>query len=409
MPAETEPALVLEAPIVVDRQLHVVEKGIVVVENGRTAGVGTRETASVPQGARTIRLEDQILLPGLVNAHCHLDYTAMKGKLPADGGFTSWIARIRDHKLTWNDADYRQSIERGAREAVESGTTLLANITCVPHLIAGLSLKPAPRLWWFAEAINVGKLAAEAEEAWKKFLEAARPLQKFSLSPHALYTVSAPHFKKILSFCDRFALPWTTHVAESSHEWEMFHDAKGPLHDLLRSVGRDMSDCGGGATPFGRLSEIASGYRTPAILAHMNELSDGDLARLARQSKRLSVVHCPRSHAFFAHRPFRLKEMLDRGVNLCLGTDSLASNEDLNLFSEMRALRRSHPDLPAAQIMRFATINGARALGEGLAWGSWADWIALPARDGDPFDTILQFANSPTFVMISGQIVHQRP
>jgi cytosine/adenosine deaminase-related metal-dependent hydrolase len=145
--------------------------------------------------------------------------------------------------------------------------------------------------------------------------------------------------------------------------------------------------------------------RAPAILAHMNCLSDEDLRLLESNRGHFSVAHCPRSHAFFHHPPFRLNDLHAAGVNLALGTDSLASNRDLNMFSEMRKMRRTFPRVPARGIVEMATVNGATALGEGENWPRWADWIAVPRSRPNSFDSIIQFAESPKFVMVAGSIV----
>lgn len=390
---------VLTAPVLVDRQLNVIQDGCVVIQGERTMASGRRGSISIPGGAQVIELKDSLLMPGLVNAHCHLDYTAMKGAVPAAGGFAPWVTRIVEKKRTWSDANYRESIQAGIAESLKYGTTLIANITCVPHLVSSLDLEGAPRIWWFVEQLDLGRpLPAEP---WEPYLTPRFPRQQFSLSPHAPYSVTPELFKRAISFCDRHALPWTAHVAESKDEWEMFHDATGPLFELVKKTGRDMSDCGN-TTPFARVLELNGSARANALLAHMNCISDEDLARLGLNRERFSIAHCPRSHDYFRHPPFRLNELRKAGVNLALGTDSLASNSDLSMFSEMRKMSASFPDLSPQAIVAMATRNGAQALGEGQNWAHWADWIAIPDMGGEPFKTIIQFADSPKFVMVGG-------
>ena len=166
----------------------------------------------------------------------------------------------------------------------------------------------------------------------------------------------------------------------------------------------DMSDCGD-TTPFQRLLKLARSSGAPALLAHMNGLSNEDLKRLRAGRRHFSIAHCPRSHAFFRHPPFRFNDLRAIGVNLCLGTDSLASNQNLNMFSEMRKLGKKFPGVPARTVLQMATRNGAIALGERENWPHWADWIAIPNHGPDPFKTIIAFADSPNFVMVSGRVV----
>ena len=396
--------LFLLASAVIDRSLNVIPEGFVEILGGRTVRSGARAGLSIPADAEVVDLGRAILMPGLVNAHCHLDYTLMKGEIPADGGFAAWIARIVARKKTWSDADYKTSIELGMRQCVESGTTLIANITCVPHLVSSLDLENAPRVWWFAEQIDLGRTANPPEGSWEEMLRPRFDRQGFSLSPHALHSVTPKRFRESVAFCNAHNLPWTTHVAESREEWEMFHDASGALFELTKKLGRDMSDCGE-ATPFQILRQLSSGASTPALLAHMNTLSDEDLALLSRNPKCFSVAHCPRSHAFFSHPAFRMNELRDSDVPVCLGTDSLASNKDLSMFSEMRKMKKSFPQLSAGEVIQMATLSGAKALGHGADWADWADWIALPDPGGPPASSVIQFADSPFFVMVSGKIV----
>jgi cytosine/adenosine deaminase-related metal-dependent hydrolase len=415
-----EKTVILQAPVVIDRALNVIEDGSVAVCGGRTLAAGPRKEMSAPKKAEVIRLKDAILMPGLVNAHCHLDYTLMKGKVPAKGGFAEWIGRMIEAKKNWNDTDYKRSIQEGMTEAVSYGTTLLANITCVPHLISSLHLERAPRIWWFAEELDIGPSTAlrtsrpanqdnfarnNHDGHWDDYLKPRFALQRMSLSPHAPYSVTPDHFSRVVHFCDRHALPWTAHAAESREEWEMFHDAKGALFDLCRGASRDMSDCGG-TTPFQRvlgMAQAKSDAQAPALLAHMNCLSEEDLRLLRKYRGHFSVAHCPRSHAFFGHPPFRLSDMRSAGVHVALGTDSLASNSSLSMFSEMRKMRQVFPDAQPRAIVQMATLEGAQALGEGENWPIWADWIAIPGGK-EPLSTIIEFADRPIFVMVAGNI-----
>jgi len=403
-PPPTEALTILLAPVVIDRALKVIADGFVAVRGDRTICTGGCKRLSIPKGARVIRLENSILLPGLVNAHCHLDYTLMKGAVPASGGFSRWIPRMVEIKRSWSDADYLKSIQLGMRQCVDSGTTTIANITCVPHLVSSLDLVNAPRIWWFVELLDLGRTVKPDEGRWMTWIKPRFERQHFSLSPHALYTVTPALWKKALAFCDRRNLPWTAHLGESRDEWKMFQDASGPLFELVKKAGRDMSDCGG-VTPLTRGLQLGARGRAPAILAHMNCLSESDLRLLKRRRARLSIAHCPRSHAFFRHPPFQLNELRAAGVNLALGTDSLASNRDLNLFSEMRKVKQNLPRLPSRAVVAMATQNGALALGQARNWPRWADWIAVDRGRGDPFKAIIQFAESPKFVMVAGSVV----
>jgi cytosine/adenosine deaminase-related metal-dependent hydrolase len=200
----------------------------------------------------------------------------------------------------------------------------------------------------------------------------------------------------------------TTHLAESAEEMAMFRDARGPLFELLQGIGRPMGDCGQ-ATPVALM--LRAGLLNERwLVAHLNEIAPDDFALLA-EGPRFHIVHCPRSHAYFRHVPFAFSKLRALGFNICLGTDSLASNDDLSLFAEMRQVRETAPMLGARKILEMATVNAAAALGEAerlgrLRSGCVADLIAVPFS-GDLTrveDEIVAFAGPVPWAMVDGRV-----
>src|SRR6266705_2175607 len=153
----------------------------------------------------------------------------------------------------------------------------------------------------------------------------------------------------------------------------MFRRASGPLYELIKSIGRPMDDCGsktplelfldligsGGSPNRPRAIEVNRPYLS-WIVAHLNELSERDFDLLERSNPKFHVVHCPRSHEYFDHSPFDFDRLRSLGFNVCLGTDSLASNESLSLFAEMRAFQQEFPSVSAEEIFQMVTVNPAR-------------------------------------------------
>lgn len=166
----------------------------------------------------------------------------------------------------------------------------------------------------------------------------------------------------------------------------MFRDASGPLFDFLRQIGRPMDDCGN-TTPLALLAERGQ-LDERWIVAHLNELTGADF-RLLEKLPRFHIVHCPRSHAYFGHTPFSLTELSTRGFNICVGTDSLASNDDLSLLAELRQLRRTQPSLSPRALLETITVNPAAALRQAdtlgrIRSGFLADLVALPCESSAP-------------------------
>jgi cytosine/adenosine deaminase-related metal-dependent hydrolase len=206
------------------------------------------------------------------------------------------------------------------------------------------------------------------------------------LAPHAPYSTAPELLRLSADMARQRHWPLSIHVSESRQEFEMFTKGRGVMFDWLRRNNRDMSDCGGHSPVqhldcYGVLSENC-------LAVHVNYLADGDAKLLAK--RKASVAHCPRSHAYFGHEDFPFARLTRAKVNLCLGTDSLATvykrprqTVELNMFAEMQAFATQFPRVAPEKILRMATVNGARALGmEGeageLSENALADLIAIP-------------------------------
>lgn len=366
-----------------------IEDGAVVLRDGRVVAVGpfAEVRAAWPEGSVT-DLGDQVILPGLINAHCHLDYTGLRGRIPPPSSFTDWIGAINEAKRGMTETDYREAIAAGYEELRRWGTTSVFNLAAEPLLLHGLP-EPEVRTWWAPEMYDLrrpaSELIAEAKGTIADF-QLTRPESRvrFALSPHSPYTASAKLYGRCAEEAGQRDWLLSTHVAESPEEAAMFREGKGALYDLLASVGRPMDDLEGPIfSSLAKRGLIAPGW----LLAHGNELEEADFelieASHATGADRWSFVHCPRSHAYFGHRQFPWQRLQEVGARVILGTDSLASNDALNLFAEMRAARAAHPWLTPEQLLRTVTMEAAAALGMAgelgeITPGARADLIALP-------------------------------
>ena len=365
----------LRARIVYPVSAPPIEDGMVSVEDGKIAAWGRWD------GREATDLGDVILMPGLINAHCHLDYSVMRGAILSNRSFSHWVRRINELKRTLTDADYLASIRSGFDELVRHGTTSVFNIESFPELMVNMPPPPI-RTWWFYEMMDVrNRIHTEdvVAGALSFFEDRAGWSGGFGLSPHAPYTTSPDLYRLARFCCEKYGMPFMTHLAESDEEFKMFQNARGPLHDFLKGLGRPMSDAGG-LTPVARLL-AENGLPDGAMLTHMNFLEEEDWAIL--RAKRFSIIHCPCCHEYFERGPFPLERFLSEGFNVCLGTDSLASNRSLNMFAEMQCAARRHPTVAPEKILEMATLNPARAIGMGgrigeICAGAEADLIAVP-------------------------------
>jgi len=372
-----------------------------VVDVGKFPEVSARYS-----GQEIIDLGEQVLLPGLINAHCHLDYTCLRGKIPRQKSFTDWIRVINAEKSKLSPQDYVASINEGFAEAKQFGTTTIANLTAFPELIRQLPGPPI-RTWWFAELIDV-RSPNRTNELVDSAIESLKFAQNYGLAPHALFTAS----EKLYQRCEQTGndVLLTTHLAESREEMEMFRDGSGPLYEFMENIGRDMGDCGH-ETPLGLFVGALDGRALPKrwIIAHLNELTESDFELLEKVKTKFHVVHSPRSHDYFGHSPFQSERLRRLGFNICLGTDSLASNESLSLFAEMRAFQRSHPEISPEKIFEMVTVNPASALRQQntlgrIRPGFRADLIAIPSReDRDLFGEIVAFDGEVDWSTVNGR------
>jgi aminodeoxyfutalosine deaminase len=397
--------MIIRARTVVPMAGEPIDNGAVVVSGDTVVDVGPFEEVQQRQSGELLDLGEQVLLPGLINAHCHLDYTGLRGRIGPQRSFADWIQAINAEKAKLTEPDYIDSINAGFAEARRFGTTTILNLTAFPKLIA--AVPELVRTWWFGELIDV----RQPEEAEKIADEAAGVLKaagRWGLAPHAPYTASQRLYARCEETARRENVPLTTHLAESQGEMEMFRDAAGPAYRFLSDIGRPMDDCGH-ETPlslFLRTRSIDERW----IIAHLNELDPGDFDLLTRAPK-FQIAHCPRSHTFLGHAPFALERLRALGFTVALGTDSLASNSSLSLFAEMRELLRKEPRLSPREILEMATLNGATAIRQSnrlgcIMKGAAADLIALPIKTtADVFQDIVAFDDAVAWMMVDGKIV----
>jgi cytosine/adenosine deaminase-related metal-dependent hydrolase len=400
-------SMIVRARTVVTMDGPPIENGAVAISENRIVEVGKFDEIKTRHAGEIFDLGEQTLLPGLINAHCHLDYTCLRGKIPLQKTFTDWIRAINAEKTKLSPKDYLASINEGFAEVRRFGTTAIANLTAFPELVPQIT-SPI-HTWWFGELIDV-RAPERASEIVDLAIESLKSAQNWGLAPHALFTASKDLYRRCEEIAKRDNVLLTTHLAESLEEMEMFHTASGPLYEFLKGIGRPMDDCGN-QTPLERFVGAHGVRALPRwIVAHLNELAESDFMLLERSKRRFHVVHSPRSHDYFTHSQFPFERLRSLGFNICLGTDSLASNESLSLFAEMRAFQRSEPGISPDEILKMVTVNPAIALRQEniigrIRSGFCADLIAVQCSDrGNPFEQIVAFDGLIDWIMVNGNL-----
>jgi len=392
-----------------------IEDGAVTVEGERIVAVGAK-----PQASDVIDLGDAALLPGLINCHTHLEFSGLRQPLGHAGmPFVDWI-RLVIAERGMRDYAPEAGIEHGIRESLCYGVTSIGDITTAsapgPHF-------PDADLTLFTEVIafSLARVASAMVAVQGRLSiqhdrgdAAGRAIAgvRFGISPHSPYTVSPGLLGELVALARRHELPVAMHVAESRPELELLNAGSGPFRALLEE--RSMWDAD--AIPRGCRSRLylellAEAPR--ALVIHGNYLDDEELRLLGANRERMSLVYCPRTHAYFRHDTYPLAKALDAGVRVALATDSRASNPDLDLLAEMRLVACRFPAIDPCEILRMGTLAGAEALGREADVGSitpdkLANLVAAPLSDfrgtgSEALSQLFAAPNTPVDVWLRGR------
>jgi len=343
-----------------------IERGTVAVDGERIAYVGARTHA--PAGD-DVDLGDVLLMPGLVNAHCHLELTAMRGFLEGMN-FRQWIVRLTTSKRAVLDrAMLLDAARYGIAEGVRAGITTYAD-TCDSGVAFDAMIERGVRGIMYQEVFGPDPAQCEASmRELRAKVDALRPretpLVRVGISPHAPYTVSDELFSAASAYARDERLQVAIHIAESELESQLVRDGAGDFADGLRRRGIAVSPRA--RTPISLLSSLGVLAARP-LLIHCVRVDDGDLRAIADAN--CPVAHCPASNAKLGHGIAPLGELLDVSIDVGLGSDSMASNNYMDILGEarlavlaQRTRRGARARVDAARALALATIDGARALG----------------------------------------------
>jgi cytosine/adenosine deaminase-related metal-dependent hydrolase len=330
--------------------------------------------------------ESIAIVPGLTNFHTHLELSGIDRPIGVPGmRFPEWIGEV----VAWRRGQWGTpaeiararwaAIERGLRESTAAGVMRVCDIT-----------SPGSQPLWHHGPVRVdayqevlGLSTAREDELFAQAKEAmASPARPWGISPHAPYTVGV----ELLARLAKLGVPLAMHLAESPEELELLRSHSGAFHTLLCELGAwDAAAIPRGITIIDYLKLLAAAPR--ALVIHGNYLSDDEIDFLAAHRETMTLVYCPRTHAYFGHSRYPLAEMLVKGVNVRVGTDSRASNPDLNLWNELRFVADAYPELPLATILSLAFDDEV-----GFQAGQAADFVVveIPDEDGvDPHELLL--------------------
>lgn len=377
--------------------------GVVTIAGGIIRAVEPWPARESVSPDRRIDLGDAVLLPAPINAHTHLEFSALEQPLGAPReGFSRWIEQVVAYRRGQIAAgiDLRQAARDGARlglAELQAAATAAAGEIATQPWYSDQAPPANLHLVLFRELLGLAPERAEGQYAVARdFLreiaakfpadESAPSAVIAGLSPHAPYTVHPDLLDAAVTASAERGIPLAMHLAESWDELELLRSHSGPLVETLeRLEAWHPGELPRGLRPLDYLRRLARAAR--ALVVHGNFLVRDEWEFLAQRRDQMSVVYCPRTHAAFPHGGYSLAEMLAAGVPVCLGTDSRASNPDLSVWREAQFAAQTHPHVSPEQVLELVTLAGAKALGLGSRLGSitpgkLARLAAAPLRPG---------------------------
>ena len=376
---------------------------VLVDEQGLIAAVGPDTSVPRPTNAEPLEFPDGALVPGLVNCHTHLELTHLAGQVDGQAEqFPEWIRRLRALKDQSSAEAFRRGAEQGVRDCWAAGVTCVADTGSTGAVMEALHALGGRGI---AYQEVFGPDPAQCEASMAGLTAAVDRLGKFAsdqirlgVSPHAPYTVSEPLYRAVADFAHREKLPIAVHLAESREETELVRDGAGPFADALRARGIAVE--AHGLSPIQYLVQLAVVPSGNCLCIHCVQADHHDIERLRAEGA--AVAHCPRSNRAHAHGTAPLADMRSAGVRVGLGTDSVVSTGDVNLWSDALTAGLSGEDA-----LRMLTLEGARALGLESAIGSLD--VGKQADLAVFASTALARLPPPSpalFVTVAGRVVH---
>ncbi|HJZ85524.1 MAG TPA: amidohydrolase family protein [Polyangia bacterium] len=338
-----------------------------------------------------------VVMPALTNAHVHLELSALRGRAPGGRGFLGWVVSMLAERQALGREALRAAIPDAVAEAVRYGTAAVGDITNTLDAVPALAAAGL-RGVVFHELLERDDLEHGDAVAWARAQRAAisdwPDGLAYAVAPHAPYSTSADLIRRAMAASP--GVPTSIHVAEDPDELALLRDGSGPWPRILTAFGVwERAEWVAGRGPVEHLDALGFlARRPPPLLIHMVHASADELALVA--AREATIVLCPRSNLHIGQELADVPAMVGAGCRLALGTDSLSSNQTLSIFSEMAALARAFPALSRADIVRWATLGGASALGLGeelgaLAAGRQPGVIAVCGHAGaDPYQFLTE-------------------
>jgi cytosine/adenosine deaminase-related metal-dependent hydrolase len=339
-----------------------IKNGIVTVDDtGKIVSV-TDQTALSGAAGIPLKKVDGIICPGFVNTHCHLELSHLKGKINKQTGLIDFIKQVQNSRKTETEKIILDAAAKADETMLENGIVAVADIV---NTMATTAIKAGSKLYYHTFVETFGFVPGQAKEVFDKasaLLNEFKP-QSCSITPHAAYSVSKHLFKLIKEYTENTENLISLHNQESEEENKFYRYKSGAFNDLYAYFGIDINHFKPQARNSLQSVIPLLSNKNRIFLVHNTYTNLKDIYFLKRFDHKINWCFCPNANLYIEGRLPKIELFLEQGYNITLGTDSLASNDNLCILSEMRTLQNKYPSLTTAKLMEWGTINGAKYLG----------------------------------------------
>ncbi|MEZ5012920.1 MAG: amidohydrolase family protein [Chitinophagales bacterium] len=357
----------LTAPTLFTGTTCIYDKIIAVSEDGRIADLIS------PEHVDPLMVErfDGMLLPGFVNAHCHLELSHLRNVFPQKTGLPEFLRRVIAYRGETSREEIQEAMERAEEEMYANGIVAVGDISNLAH---SFSIKANKKLFYHTFVELISFHPASAEKVFADGLQLLEEAKQYALSaspaPHATYSVSPELLRSINTYCREYGMPTSIHMLESNDENELWVQGTGAYRSMLREMGVDLKFF----EPTGKTAlESLLPYFDPAVktlLVHNTIATAADVHSAEEKDQNLFWCFCPNANLFIEDRLPDIPSIAPEMKNIVVGTDSLSSNTQLSILAELQTIQKQYPEIKTETLLQWATKNGAEFLGIGDMYGS---------------------------------------
>ena len=398
--------MILRAKYVMPNSRTIIENGAVAVQGSKIVDIGLYPTVRNSGTTPIHDLGEAVLTPGLVNAHTHLDLTNSADSIQRVPKFTDWIFQIIGKRTP---STVGPSVRKGVQQSLAGGATTVGDIDGTGDSAPILQDIPIRKVVFFEVLGFSGEHAAMGLTRLAAYLgapPAPDSLLTSALSPHAPYSTSADIYRQ----CAASDVSVCTHIAETEEELEFLSSGTGAFLDYLEAFGISTTEWRPPQQTPVQYMKTLDVLEKKSLLVHCNYLTDADISLITESGA--SVVFCPRSHHYFYHTNHPVVQLIESGINVAIGTDSLASNWSLSPLDELKFLARTQPCVRPETLFDMVTCNGAQALDLARVGRLEKDWqadviaVQIP-NDGRPtIEQILDSSSENLLTVVDGKVCY---